>query len=201
MSVRDLAQNHSIGSGVWRLLLGVDRTAYAWGLFRAVVDLSAELPASELWWSGSQRCTVWLNSSASPTARLGAIARPGNGHHVLASLAGRSTLLGGRGAPSGRVGRQGSNRWPVVLAECRQPPELQAWSSDSDAWQCWHDLSRVPIRRASRDNRGSIGHRAVGKGHELQADAYPWGWQDVEFNGENWQQPQLIGEVHGKLVG
>ena len=59
--IRDLPQQHPLAQeqGVW--VPSLTRTDYSWGLFRCTLDLDEPIDQATLWWSGSQRCTLWLN--------------------------------------------------------------------------------------------------------------------------------------------
>jgi hypothetical protein len=189
-----LAQTHA----VW--LPDVQRTDYGWGCFRAVVQLDHAIEPSALCWSGSQRCTIWLNGErlADGPARsdrgtwqwvrtpLPALSA---GQHCLAV----EVHYAARYAGKGQIG--GPAFW---LCACTHEA-LAAWSSDAASWRCLHDQSRTPMLKPMAVK--TKGHRAVGKGHTLNADRYPWGWQQLGFTDDSWEKPQRISETHGNPWG
>ena len=61
MSIRDLPRQHPLAQTCAAWLPDQSRQTYSWGLFRCEITLSDDCAASELFWSGSQRCTIWLN--------------------------------------------------------------------------------------------------------------------------------------------
>ena len=58
---RDLPQDHPLAQEQAAWLPSVSRQAYAWGLFRSEIELSETVGGASLYWSGSQRCTIWLD--------------------------------------------------------------------------------------------------------------------------------------------
>ena len=198
--IRDLPQQHPLAQeqGVW--VPSLTRTDYSWGLFRCTLDLDEPIDQATLWWSGSQRCTLWLNgelladgpprsdretwgyvSTALPPLKEGTHCLAVEVHHA------------GKHAGKGQIGG------PAFWVSQTDHPQLAPWGSTHGNWRCLNDISRTVHIPAN--NLKAKGHRAVGKGQTFLADTYPWDWQQHDFDDSDWQQPQRIPEAHGNPWG
>jgi hypothetical protein len=63
--------------------------------------------------------------------------------------------------------------------------------NSDNKWKVFHDTAYAPCAT----NMGALLHTyfVVGPGDEVQADAYPWNWQEPAFDDSKWQQARVLG--------
>jgi len=175
-----------------------------WRLFRSRIHLDITVPASRLWWSGSQRVRVWLNgtliSEGPPRADRERwpyvevlLPELDPGVHTLAA---EVTWYGHHGG-KGQIGG------PPFWVSATDAPLLKAWNSGSDSWQCRFDPNREFWRGelSTRDTVKRGGHKAIGHGQRVQPKVDLLGWQQGKGEATGWSSPRHISETHGNLWG
>jgi alpha-L-rhamnosidase len=84
----------------------------------------------------------------------------------------------GRVAPEAQV----SNRTAFLL---QGDTEAERVVDTGTAWRCARDEAYAPLPVAA-DEVG--GYYAAGPGEHVNASAYPWGWEQIDFDDTRWQQ-------------
>ena len=143
-------------------------------------SLIRPLRPSTLWWSGSQRCTIWLNGMriADGPARSDRETWPWVSTRIP-SL-GRRSHIAWRWRCTRRQNMRERGR-SVAPPSGSAPSAIRPWRPGKVtlAWTCCHDQSRTALLHTSAS--AGFGHHAVGKGHQLDAAEFPWGWTQNGF--------------------
>ncbi len=175
-----------------------------WRLFRSSIQLETSVPASRLWWSGSQRVRVWLDgtliSEGPPRSDRERwpyvdvlLPQLEPGPHVLAA---EVTWYGHHGG-KGQIGG------PPFWVSAVEHPALKAWNSGSDSWRCRLDPNREFWRGdlSLEDAVQRGGHKAIGHGQRIHPTVDLLGWQTGAGESTGWTPPQPISETHGNPWG